>query len=134
MKARKEFPSFYLSLIEEGIVHIEMKKIKELTFTDIIQIYDEIENIGNGKKMCLLVTFNEFISSQGTKVPQYATSARAKKLVIATAYVIHSVAMALALKFFISFHKQVFPRRVFKDRNKALEWLRRMRKNYQNSL
>lgn len=130
MKYYKEFPAFRISLLEEGIVHIEMKDSKEMTLADIIQIYDEIEKIGNGEKMCVLTTFNGFVSSKNNEVIKYAASARAKKLVIATAYVIRSLAMTLAVKFFMGFHKQVLPRRIFQDKKKALEWLRKERANF----
>ncbi|MBI3502525.1 MAG: hypothetical protein HY063_12105 [Bacteroidetes bacterium] len=99
MKSRKEFPSFFISLLGEGIVHVEMKDVKEMSVKDTMQIYDEMERLGNGEKMCVLTTFNGFISSQDKEVSKYATTERAKKLVLATAYVFDSLALRIAVNF-----------------------------------
>lgn len=127
MKERKELPSCFISLLEDRIVHVEMKAIKEMSLKDVIQIYDEIERIGKGQKMCVLTTFNGFISSRNKEISKYAASERARKLVLCNAYVLNSRALRIAVKFFIRFQKQETVRIVFENKRDALKWLRSVR-------
>jgi hypothetical protein len=129
MKNKLDFPFFTIEEIDDGIVHIHIKEMEELRVEDVAQIYDVIEKIGGGKKVGILSTFDGLISSYKKGVPRYASSARAQELVLATAYVTDSLAMRMMVRFFLNFHKHKIPRRIFPNREQAMDWLRQMRKN-----
>lgn len=127
MKERKDFPSFSIIPIEEGIVHIHMKELEELTVDDVAQVHAALEKINNGKRTGVLTTFDGFIPSPGKEVAQYSSSAKAQKLIFATAYLIDSLAMRLVVRFFLNFYKHKIIRKIFSNEQQALEWLREMR-------
>ena len=121
---KKDFPTFSISEIEKGIAFIEYKGI-EMGLKEIMELYDEIENFGNGKKIAIMNTFKEFVPSNDDAT-KYAAGDRPPKLIYASAIVVESLATRLAIMMFMRFNKQRVPRKVFSSKRKALEWLREM--------
>ncbi|MBI3502526.1 MAG: hypothetical protein HY063_12110 [Bacteroidetes bacterium] len=121
---KKDFPTFSISEIEKGIAFIEYKGI-EMGLKEIIELYDEIENFGNGKKIAILNTFKEFIPSN-EETMKYVEGERPPKLLYASAIVVESLATRLAMMMFMRFNKQRVPRKVFNSKKKAMKWLREM--------
>lgn len=112
--------------IEDGIVHIHIRDTSEFRKEHLVQLYDAIEKMYGGKKAGILSTF-EGLTSYQKGVARYASSERAQKLVLATAYIIAPLAMRILVRFFLNFHKQKIPRKIFISKEKALTWLKKMK-------
>lgn len=122
---KKDFPTFCISQIEPGIALIEYKGL-EMGLPEIIQLYDEIEAFGKGKKIAILNTFHEFVPSNDDAT-RYAAGDRPPKFIYASAIVVKSLAIRLTIMMFMRFNKQKVPRKVFNSKKKALDWLKKMK-------
>lgn len=127
MKESIDLTSCKASLIERGIVHLEMKEVKVTTLQHIVQVYDAVEQLGGGEKMGLLTTFEGYIPGVTKEAYDYSGSARVKSLATGTAYVIDNFALRILVKFFMKFYKQIIPRKIFDNKKDAMEWLRKLR-------
>ena len=121
----KHFSTFSISEIEKGIIHVEYKGI-EMGLQEIIQLYDSIEEFGNGKKIALLNTFKEYVPSS-EETTKYVAGERPPKLLFASSIVVESLATHLTMMMFMKFNTQKVPRKVFSSKRKAIEWLREMK-------
>ncbi len=126
---KKDFPTFSISEIENGIALIEYNGI-EMGLKEITQLYDEIESFGRGKKIGILNTFREFVPSSDETL-KYVEGERPPKLLYASAIVVESLATRLAMMMFMRFNKQRVPRKIFNSKRKAMEWLCAMRDGIQ---
>ena len=129
MKEQCDFPAFTAYRLEENILHTAMKNVKELSAKDVEQINDCYLKIGNGNKVYVLVTFQDFIPISD-KAIKAATENKVQNMRGATAYVVDNLAQRLGIRFFMNFHKHKFPIAIFGTKDKAIAWLREeMRKN-----
>ena len=122
---KKDFPAFTISELEERIVLIELKGV-EMGLEETIQLYDEVEKIGKGKKVGTLSIFKAYVPPNDEAM-KYSSGSRAPKLVYASAIVVESLATRLVMMMFMNFNVQQVPRKVFSGKRKALQWLREMR-------
>ena len=122
---KKDFPSFTISEIEDRIILIELKGV-EIGLEETIQMYDEVEKIGKGKKVGGLSIFKAYVPPNDEAM-KYASGSRPPKLIYASAIVVESLATRLVMMMFMNFNVQQVPRKVFSGKRKALQWLREMR-------
>jgi len=127
MKDNSDFPAFTASVIEDKIIHINLKKVKELTVSDISQIYEYYRINGNGKPVFALITFNGFIPINNKAIKE-AKKQYNQKLLYASAYVTKSVSIRLAATFFFEFFNPKHPMKFFKNKNEAISWLKKLMK------
>ena len=123
MKKQFDYAAFTAYVLEENILHIEMKKIKELSAKDIEQINDCFHEIGNGKKVYVLVTFLDFISISDEAI-RFAIKNNIQKIIGAVVYVVDNLGIQIGVKFFINFHKRNYPINIFETKSEAILWLK----------
>ena len=126
MKDKIEFSAFTASLVEEGIVQIDFKKIKEMTLEHVNQLNQAIMKLSSGKKICMLSTFEAYIPMNDEVMKQSMKSEFQKNL-LASASVLKSTALRVAVKFFWTFHKPKQPRKIFDSKEPALQWLKKVK-------
>lgn len=104
---------FYLKYDES--VHIELSDFKEAR--------DVFEEFGKTQKHKLLVEFPNY-----TTVSKEARELAEKDPIdaVAEAIIYKSLAQNILLRFYLLTHKQAHPVRPFKNKRKALDWLRKM--------
>ena len=127
MKNTCDFPAFIASRIQDNFIHIEMKKIKKLTSSDVAQMYECFRRGGDGKGVFALVSFKGYIPMSDDAMAE-ARKPENQKHVRATAYVIRSAAFRVAIKFFMNFSKPKHPLNIFGTKIAALAWLEQMQK------
>jgi len=133
MKEQCDFPAFTAYRLEENILHIEIKKIKELSAKDVEQINDCHYKIGNGNKVYVLVTFQGFVP-MNDEVIETAAKNRAQKIHGATAYVVDDSALRIGVRFFKIFHKPKYPIAIFGNKSEAVFWLRQEKKKNEKNI
>lgn len=120
------FSAFTICPIENGIFHIDFTG-EAVTPDVIIQLYDELEKMGNGQQVGILNVFTGYVPPN-EKVMEYIASNRPKKIIFASAIVVQSVSMQLVMGLFMEFfNKQKVDRKIFFSEKKAMIWLRKMR-------
>lgn len=126
MKDKVDFPAFTISLVEDGIVQTDFKKIKEMTVGHVEQLYATMAKMGMGKKVCMLTTFQAYIP-MSDDVMAHSMKKEFQEKILASAIVLKSTALRVAVKFFWTFHKPKQPRRIFESTEGALQWLRKVK-------
>ena len=126
MKEKLDFPAFMISLIEDDIVRVDFKKIKEMTPEHIDQLYSAVEKLGGGKKVGMISTFQGYIP-MNNEVMAHSRKKEFQDKVFASASVLKSAALRMAVNFFSSFHKPKHPRKIFSSNESALKWLKQVR-------
>lgn len=127
MKEKCDFPAFTAHRLEEDMLYIELKKVKQLTATDVEQIYNCYEEIGNGKKVFVLVTFKGFVPMSDGAMKEAKKQSK-KNAQAAVAYVVGNVALRLGINFFMNFYKPPFPIHISKTKAAAISWLNAQKK------
>lgn len=126
MKKENDFRAFTISKIENDILLVEIKKIKEMILQDAIDLHTRIGEMSEGKKVTLLTTFHSYIPMNDEVMAQSMKKEYQDKI-FASAIVIDSTALRVAVKFFTTFHKPKQPRKIFDSKEPALKWLRKIR-------
>lgn len=126
MKGKNDFRAFTISKIEDGILLVEIKKIKEMIIQDVIDLHTCVGEMCEGKKVAILSTFHAYIP-MNDDVMALSMKKEYQDKIFASATVVHSTALRIAIKFFTTFHKPKQPRKIFDSKEKALNWLRKIK-------
>ena len=122
----KSSTAFVIRPIEDGIFNIYYSGA-ELTQEMMMQLYDELEERGNGNRVGVLNTFKSYVHPK-EKVMEYIASDRPRKIIFASAFVPKAISMQLVMRLFMEFfNKQKVARKTFINESKAIAWLRKMR-------
>lgn len=123
---KKEFQRFSIISIEERIALVDYNG-KEMVLSDIQELYDELEKMGNGKKMGIMNVFDRAMTPNEEIMAYINTNSRPHKILYASAIVVESIAVRLVMMFYMKFYNRAAYRQVFSSRDKAMEWLREVR-------
>ena len=126
MKEKFEFRAFTISTIEDRILLVEIKKIKEMIIQDVIDLHTCVGEMAQGQKVAILSTFQAYIP-MNDDVMALSMKKEYQDKIFASATVIDSTALRVAVKFFSTFHKPKQPRKIFNSKEPALKWLRKIR-------
>ncbi len=123
---KKEFQRFSIISIEERIALVDYNG-KEMVLSDIQELYDELEKMGNGKKMGIMNVFDRAMTPNEEIMAYINTNSRPEKILYASAIVVESIAVRLVMMFYMKFYNRAAYRQVFSNRDKAMDWLREVR-------
>ncbi|HNO71045.1 MAG TPA: hypothetical protein PKO16_04640 [Bacteroidia bacterium] len=123
---KKEFQRFSIISIEERIALVDYNG-KEMVLSDIQELYDELEKMGNGKKMGIMNVFDRAMTPNEEIMAYINTNPRPGKVLYASAIVVESIAVRLVMMFYMKFYNRAAYRQVFSNRDKAMDWLREVR-------
>ena len=127
MKQQCDFPAFTAYRLDDDMVHIELKKVKELTKGDVEEIYNCHKKIGEGRKVYVMVTFSGYIPMSDEAMAQ-AKKSNTDKMHAATAYVVKNIALRVGIKFFMAFYKPKHSINICSNKSEAIAWLKQERK------
>ncbi len=116
--------SAIVSLDDNGIIFINVKRQFRFEIQDVKDIVDAICAIGGRKKFPLLINIGEKASAD-KNVQEYSSKHGATQYCTAIAYITKSHFHKLALNFFILFHAPPRPTRIFTNENNAIDWLKK---------
>ena len=122
---KKNSPPFTIFKLEDDIALIKYTGV-DMNLNSVIDLYDEIEKVGHGKKIAILNVFPNYMRYDEEAL-KYSASARPPKILFASAIVIESISIQLIMMMFMKFNKQLVTRQVFNSKPRALIWLREMR-------
>jgi len=127
MKESGDFPAFTGHCIDDGMLHIAMKKVKRLTSKDIQQIYDFLQKGSGGKKIYVLITFQGFIPMSDDAMVEAKRQGK-NGFQAAGAYVVKNLALRIGIKFFLNFYKPRYPINILGTKAEAIAWLQKQKK------
>lgn len=111
-----------VSLRDDGIMHLHIKKGDEMELHDAIQVVEAIGKLGK-KKYPLLIDCDEF-SSVDKEVRAFAASEDANIYISADAIAYHNLAHHLTAKFYVNHNHPKIPTKTFSDNEEAIAWLK----------
>ncbi len=129
MKDSCDFPAFSGQRIQDNIVLIELKKIKQITSVDVAQIYDCFKECGGEQGVFVMVTFKGYIPMSDDAMAEAKKQGNEnKKTVRATSFVIKSTAFRLGINFFVNFYKPKHKIHICGTKEESLAWLKKEKK------
>lgn len=119
-----DIPAATIRIREEGFLHIHIKIEDEFTIEHSASIVKARTELAANRKMPILYTTTKFVIPS-KEVREYVATESRSELVVADAFVIHSLPQRLMVRFFLQFNKPVRPTRFFEDEALAIEWLKK---------
>ncbi|MBI4944925.1 MAG: hypothetical protein HY840_00830 [Bacteroidetes bacterium] len=123
MKEQCDFPAFTAYLLEDDILHIEIKQVDKLYPKDIEQVKDYFIETGMGDKVFTLTTFQGFIPI-GYETMKAAVKYFKQNMIGAKACAVENLALRMTMRLFIKFYKPNYPIAIFNTQHEALAWLK----------
>lgn len=114
---------FSIRLIDNEIVHVNLKGIDDIDITAAKKIIDGVGEFCQDKKRPVLVS-SEFFAAPTPEVRKYLARAETNPYSSAAAYLAKNLAEELLANAFIRFNKPERPTRMFTSESKAIEWLK----------
>ena len=121
----KEHPSFTAYVRSDGIVHFEMKDIKDYTIEILMEQIQFLSEISKGKKFPLMLAFTSY-HGPNKETMRYAASDGNLKYAKAIAVVVDSLASRLRSNFYLTFFKPKTPTKLFNSKEEAIKWLKKI--------
>jgi hypothetical protein len=112
----------YIRMRTEGITEMFVHSGFQLTAENISEYRQAKEKLGGGKPYPNLVLMGAFSAADATAMKSSASSDM-RKLRVADAFVIDSLAQRILGNFYLKFNKPQFPTRFFNSKEEALKWL-----------
>lgn len=131
MKDKCDFPAFTSYRLPDGIIHIDLKKVKKLGAQDIKDMFDCFEKGGSKTGAYVLVTFNGFIPLSEDAMAEAKIQGK-KNLQAATAYVVGNSAIRVGVNFFMNFYKPGYPILITKTKEEGIVQLNDLKKKSKN--
>jgi len=114
---------FTAHLYDNGIIDIRWNE--KLLFIDIehlLEVKKAVEQLGGGKRMRLFFFTHDFIQTT-PQAQELAATEKYTEFTLAVAVLVNSMALRLAMNFFMRLHRPFVPSKGFDSREKAHEWL-----------
>lgn len=116
-------------LITSGIIEICIDDNTNIDVEEVSHIKEMNMKLANGKKYAVLVNSGNFTTI--TKEARELTASKEfVKNTIAKALLVHSLAQLIIGRFYIRINKPHIKTHLFKDRDKAIEWLKKQVKKH----
>lgn len=106
----------------EGITEMQVHSGFQLSAENILEYREAKEKLGGGKPFPNLVLMGAFSAADATAMRTSASN-EMRKLRVADAFVIDSLAQRILGNFYLKFSKPQFPTRLFNSKEEALKWL-----------
>ncbi len=113
---------FSVLLLQEGIVHVKIRSVDEITLEQAKEIIECIGEFCRDRKRPSLVSSDNF-SAPTAEAREYIAKKDSNPYITATAYIARSLAEKIMTNAFIRFNKPSRPTKMFTTEKKAIEWL-----------
>lgn len=107
---------------DDGIVRIMNEKNAELGLKDAQANVRALEQLGQGKRLCIWVDASQ-IKSMSRDARRFFAGQQAAQVVQAQAILVSSPVGRVISNFFLGINKPPFPTQLFTDKEKSLKWL-----------
>ncbi len=112
-----------LLLWTNGIIELNWKQeLTEISIEHLRSVKDDIKDMGNGRRMPILVNAGDFIqiSEEGKK---YSASPEGQTYTLANAIIVDNLGKRILFNFFCKWYKPVRPIKAFTTKESASQWL-----------
>jgi hypothetical protein len=116
----------YIFRNEFDIIECVPDRDAELTADRLRVAMDAIEKMAAGRKECIMIVTNP-TNTMTREARNMPITDRKLKYTLAQAMVVNSIATLMLANFYVKFKNFPFPYRVFKNREKAIAWLKQKR-------
>jgi hypothetical protein len=114
---------------EDEIICVEIKDDVDIELADAIEHFETVKKISDGRKRLVLV-----YSGKGAtitkEVRDFSSTPEAAEPTLAQAIVVNNLASRIVANFYIQFNKPYQPVKLFTDESVAIEWLKKMEREY----
>lgn len=118
-----ELKNSTVSLLEEGIIHIHIKRGSEFELTDAVQAVEAEGTLGGKKKYPVLIDCGEF-ASVDKEARIFSASPESKIYTLAEAIAFVSLGHKLVADFYIKHNKPSVETKSFPTNEEAIAWLK----------
>lgn len=115
-------PCAVIKLRKDNILHIHVTLTEDFELENSKEIFVARNELTNNTAYPHLYTGGKFLNPSD-EVTQFAASEERNELVVADAYVIHSLAQRIIANFYLKFRSPIRPTKFFTDEDKAITWL-----------
>lgn len=122
LKKQVDHSFFSVRLINNGIVHVNIKGIDDIDIDNVKEIINAIGEFCLDKKRPVLVSSDSF-AAPTPEARNFLARAESNPYSSAAAYLTKTLAEKLITNAFILFNKPARPTRMFTSESKAIEWL-----------
>jgi hypothetical protein len=120
---RIQLSSADVMLLDNGLVHVNIKTENEVTLGMASSIAEAREQLSDGVARLVLITANSKNVIPSPKGREFLATSGRSKYIIANAIVIGSISQKLMINFFIKINKPVIPTKFFDNNQNAIDWL-----------
>ena len=118
-----------LTLIEESIILFEINDYIELGVKELKEVREANNKLNKGNPYCVLMDVGDF-SSSSKEASEESASEEHSKSRIALGVIQNNFAIKLMTQFYLKINKPVCPTKIFRTKEEAIVWLRKMRDDY----
>jgi len=111
-------------LVEEGIIEIVVKEAVQIEVEDLYLIKEANIEVMGDRKYCVIVT-SHFLSSISKEARELVASKEYSMNTIAKALIVNSIGQQMVGNFYLKVNRPHIKTKLFSERNKAIEWLRK---------
>ena len=117
-----------IDLCKQGIVHIRYLEGQIIDVKEKIQEKKALLDITETVKHPVLITFENYVTIT-KEAKEYSVLVEPDQPFLAVAILVENLAYQLMADFYFKFYKPKIAYKVFKSEEKAVEWLKEMKKN-----
>ncbi len=121
---RIEIAEAIIEIRKDGIMHTHMKLKYEVTLENALNIFEAASSLAKGKPFANLFSTQKLLIPSN-EVRDFTASEERNKIVLADAFVIHSLPQKLVGNFYLKFNRPPKPTRLFTNQQEAIKWLHR---------
>lgn len=123
IRTEEENGLFQLFIYKNGILEVKWDdQLEEIGLVHMKLLISQIKRIGNGQKMCVYMSVNEFVAIT-MEALSYAASKECEKVTRASAVLVDNLAKKLVFNFYLRVNKPTTLTRTFGTKEEAFDWL-----------
>jgi hypothetical protein len=121
-------PSMFIALCKQGIIHIKYLEGQTIDIKEKIEEKRALKEIAGGIKYPILISFENYVTIT-KEAKEYSVLIEPEQPFLAVAILVENLAYQLMADFYFKFYKPKVAYKVFKSEEKAIEWLKEIRRN-----
>lgn len=114
-----------VKLRNDGIIELYTKEDAHLSEEDVRENAETFGILSKGKKAPILIFGGEF-SNISKEARDFMATEASLKYSLCEAFVLEYLPHKILISFYIKFNKPLVPTKVFKNKEKAIEWIREL--------
>ncbi len=123
IRTEEEYGIFTLFIYKNGILEIKWDDgLEEIGLNHMKLLSERIGQVGGGKKMCIYMSVNEFVTIS-LEALSYAAGTECAAFTKANAFLVDNLAKKLVFNFYLRVNKPLALTKTFPTKDEAFAWL-----------